>query len=447
MSDHRITVLLADDSLIVREGVKAILGREPDLEVVGEASEYEDVIAGGDRLRPDVLVTDIRMPPAFQREGIDAAREVRLRQPGTGVVILSQYSEPGYAISLLGAEGSGWAYLLKDRVADGDQLAQAVRNVATGRSMLDPLIVSALEAPVAEDGTGLDESQRELLHLVAQGMPIKAIAVARSTTPAAVSDDVERLFRELARGVSEGAEESLRLLRLLHQAIVEREEQGEALSRFLPGGIAERLRREGARIGETAKLVVTVLMSDVRGYCGIAEQADPAGLAAQLSEHRAETSGAILEHGGTVMQFAGDAVLAVFGAPEPQEDHAVRALAGSRAMLSRQAALNELWLARGLPAFRLGIGLSTGEVAAALLGSDERLEYSIVGDTVNLAHRLQAKAGGGEIVASEATKLFLPGSVEAIPLPSELVKGRQTPVLAYRLGDSSELEEREESGT
>src|SRR5439155_6299300 len=234
---------------------------------VGEASEYEDVIAGGDRLRPDVLVTDIRMPPAFQREGIDAARELRLRQPGTGVVILPQYSEPGYAISLLGAEGSGWAYLLKDRVADGDQLAQAVRNVATGRSMLDPLIVSALEAPVAEDGTGLDESQRELLHLVAQGMPIKAIAVARSTTPAAVSDDVERLFRELARGVSEGAEESLRLLRLLHQAIVEREEQGEALSRFLPGGIAERLRREGARIGETAKLVVTVLMSDVRGYC------------------------------------------------------------------------------------------------------------------------------------------------------------------------------------
>ena len=86
----------------------------------------------------------------------------------------------------------------------------------------------------------------------------------------------------------------------------------------------------------------------------------------------------------------------------------------------------------------LGIGLSTGEVAAALLGSDERLEYSIVGDTVNLAHRLQTKASGGEIVASEATRDLLPGSLEAVPLPPEIVKGRQAPVLAYRLGGSAD---------
>ena len=438
VSGDCIRVLLADDSVIVRDGVKALLAREPDLEVVGETSEYDEVIAGIDRLQPHVLVTDIRMPPAFQREGIDAAREVRLRQPGTGVVILSQYAEPGYAISLLGAEGSGWAYLLKDRVADGDQLAHAVRRVATGRSMLDPIIVSALEAPVAGDSAGLDQSQHELLHLVAQGTPIKAIALARATTPAAVADEIEQLFLELARGASAGAEESLRLLRLLHQAIVEREEQGEALSRFLPGGIAERLRNDGARIGETAKLVVTVLMSDVRGYCGIAEQSDPARLGAQLNEHRAQMSSAILEHGGTVMQFAGDAVLAVFGAPEAQDDHAVRALGGAQAMLDRQSTLNDRWLATDLPPFGLGIGLSTGEVAAALLGSDERLEYSIVGDTVNLAHRLQAKASGGEIVASEATRDLLPGSLEAVPLPPEIVKGRQTPVLAYRLGGSAD---------
>ena len=223
VSGDCIRVLLADDSVIVREGVKALLAREPDLEVVGETSEYDEVIAGIDRLQPHVLVTDIRMPSAFQREGIDAAREVRLRQPGTGVVILSQYAEPGYAISLLGAEGSGWAYLLKDRVADGDQLAHAVRRVATGRSMLDPIIVSALEAPVAGDSAGLDQNQHELLHLVAQGTPIKAIALARATTPAAVADEIEQLFLELARGASAGAEESLRLLRLLHQAIVERE--------------------------------------------------------------------------------------------------------------------------------------------------------------------------------------------------------------------------------
>ncbi len=437
VSSGRITVLLADDSVIVREGVKAMLTREPDLEVVGEASEYDEVIAGAERLEPQVLVTDIRMPPALQREGIDAAREVRKRQPGIGVVILSQYTEPAYAISVLGAERSGWAYVLKDRVADGNQLADAIRSVATGGSMLDPAIVSALEAPVADDGTGLDEREQELLHFVAQGRPIKAIAAAQGTTPAAVADAVERLFLKLAQSATDGAEESLRLLRLLHQAIVEREEQGEALSRFLPGGVAEKLRREGRRIGETEKLEVTVLMSDVRGYCEIAECTDPAQLAAQLNEHRAEMSHAILSREGTVMQFAGDAVLAVYGAPEPQAEHAYRALQSAEAMHRGQAELNERWQERGLPEFGLGIGLSTGEVAAALLGSNERLEYSIVGDTVNLAHRLQAKAGRGEIVLSEPTMQQVPGSVGAIRLEPEVVKGRRAPVAAYRIGGES----------
>jgi len=437
VSGDRITVLLADDSIIVREGVKAMLAREPDLEVVGEAAEYDEVISGAERLQPQVLVTDIRMPPALQREGIDAAREVRMRRPGTGVVILSQYTEPTYAISVLGADGSGWAYVLKDRVADGDHLARAIRTVAMGGSMLDPAIVSALEAPVAEDGTGLDERERDLLHLVAQGRPIKAIAAANGTTPAAVADEVEGLFLKIAKSAGEGAEESLRLLRLFHQAIVEREQHGEALSRFLPGGVADMLRDEGRRIGETETLEVTVLMSDIRGYCEIAERADPSQLAGQLNEHRSEMSHVILARHGTVMQFAGDAVLAVFGAPEPQSDHAALALESARAMHERQAALNDRWRDRGLPEFGLGIGLSTGEVAAALLGSDERLEYSIVGDTVNLAHRLQAKAARGEVVASEPTMRQLAGPVAAIRLAPEVVKGRRAPVTAYRiLGDS-----------
>jgi class 3 adenylate cyclase len=429
----RISVLLADDNLIVREGVKALLARQPDLEVVGEAGEYDEVIEAAERLRPQVLVTDIRMPPALQQEGIEAAREVRLRQPGLGVVILSQHKEPAFAITLLGEEGAGWGYLLKDRVADGDQLADAVRRVATGRSLLDPAIVSALETPAA-NGTRLDQSERELLHLLAQGTPLKALAVARRTTPAAIADDVEQLFVKLAREASAGVEEALRLLRLLHQSIVERDEQTEALSRLLPGGVAELLRTGGTRIGETKQFVVTVLMSDVRGYCGIAESSDPALLAGQLNDHRAAMSDAVQRLEGTVMQFAGDAVLAVFGAPEPRDDHALQALASARAMQTCQAELNERWRANGLPLFELGIGLSTGEVAAALLGSPERVEYSIVGDTVNLAHRLQAKAAGGEIVMSQATKLLLPSSVETIRLPTDVVKGRQNRVLAYRVG-------------
>ena len=131
-------MFLADDNLIVREGVRALLSREPDLEIVGIAADYDELIAGADGTAPQVLVTDIRMPPTFQREGIEAAKELRKRHPGTGVVVLSQYDDPEYAISLLGDGAAGYAYLLKDRIAEGDQLARAIREVATGGSMLDP---------------------------------------------------------------------------------------------------------------------------------------------------------------------------------------------------------------------------------------------------------------------------------------------------------------------
>ena len=141
-------------------------------------------------------------------------------------------------------------------------------------------------------------------------------------------------------------------------------------------------------------MIVTVLMSDIRSYSTIAEHADPSQLAGQLNTHRAAMNRAILGEGGTVMQFVGDAVMAVFGAPFPQPDHADRAVAAAAAMHSLQAEINTRWAADGLEAFGLGIGLSTGEAAAALLGSEERLEYTLVGDTVNLSQRLQQLAVG-----------------------------------------------------
>ena len=146
--DGRITVFLADDNLLVREGVRALLQRQPDLEVVGVAADHEELVARAEALAPQVLVTDIRMPPSFQREGIEAARELRKRHPGTGVVVLSQYDDPEYAVSLLADGSSGYGYLLKDRLAEGDQLVEAVRSVATGGTALDPAIVQALVSPV-----------------------------------------------------------------------------------------------------------------------------------------------------------------------------------------------------------------------------------------------------------------------------------------------------------
>ena len=174
-------------------------------------------------------------------------------------------------------------------------------------------------------------------------------------------------------------------------------------------------------------------MSDVRGYSGIAERTDPAVLARQLNEHRGEMSHAILDHGGTVMQFVGDAVLAVFGAPLPQAGHQDHALAAAVAMQSRQQALNQRWQELGLDPFGLGVALSTGEVAAALLGSEERLEYSVVGDVVNLSQRLQEWARPGELILSEPTLAGLSFPIEAEHLEPRLVKGRRQPIGAYRV--------------
>jgi adenylate cyclase len=217
-----ITVLLADDNLIVREGVRALLSRDPDVEVVGVAGDYDELVSRAVELRPQVLVTDIRMPPTFQDEGIEGAKEVRKRLPGTGVVVLSQYDSPDYAVQLLADGAAGYAYLLKDRVADSDRLARAIRDVATGGSMLDPEIVAALVSPAREDGT-LSEDQEDLLRQVAEGRPVKAIATSRRQTAEAVNVAVEALFLNIARGASAGQGDALRRLRMLHAAILERE--------------------------------------------------------------------------------------------------------------------------------------------------------------------------------------------------------------------------------
>jgi adenylate cyclase len=428
-----ITVLLADDNLIVREGVRALLDRDPSVEVVGVAGDYDELVSSAIALAPQVLVTDIRMPPTFQDEGIRAANEVRKRLPGTGVVVLSQYDSPEYAIGLLSSGAAGYAYLLKDRIGDSGRLARAIREVATGGSMLDPEIVKALVTPVQAAGA-LTADQQDLLNQVAQGRPVKAIATTLDCPPEAVNDQIEDLFLALARGASAGQSEALRQLRMLHTAILEREEQGQTLSRLLPGGLADRLRTDRASVERTERLTVTVLMSDVRGYSGIAENSDPAVLAGQLNAHREQMNAAILTEGGTVMQYVGDAVMAVFGAPDPHPAHAACAVRAAVAMHVRQRELDQVWAAEGLEPFGLGIGVSTGEVAAALLGSAERLEYTVVGDTVNLAQRLQDLARpAGNTVVSEATVQQSGGDWEWEPLGAREVKGRATPVQAFRL--------------
>lgn len=433
-----ITVVLADDNVIVREGVRALLALDAEIEVVGIAGDYDELVARAMETSPQVVVTDIRMPPSFQNEGIEAAKEIRRRMPGTAAIILSQFDDPEYAISLLEDGAAGYGYLLKDRVADGNRLSEAIRDVATGGSALDPQIVSALVNPVRVEGA-LNREEEALLQEVAEGRPVKAIAASRNLPPAAIDDAIQKLFMTLAKGASAGQADALKRLRQLHGAILEREEQGETLSRLLPSGLARKLRTDKGAADRTERLTVTVLMSDVRGYSGIAEHSDPAQLARQLNDHRRAMNEAILGEGGTVMQYVGDAVMAVFGAPEPLADHAAAAIRAAKAMHERQAQINLDWAAEdsSLHPFGLGIGLSTGEVAAALLGSAERLEYTLVGDTVNLSQRLESIARpAGTTVASKATLDAAAGIGPAVgwePMGAQDIKGREGTIEAFAL--------------
>jgi class 3 adenylate cyclase len=218
-----------------------------------------------------------------------------------------------------------------------------------------------------------------------------------------------------------------------HEQLDRAEATQQRMTRLLPGGLAERISRDPDAFTTTELLTVTVLMSDIRGYTGIAETTEPAQLAAQLNGHREAMNEAILSHGGTVMQYVGDAVMAVFGAPEPLDGHEARALAAASRMHASQETLNAAWAARGLKPFGLGIGLSTGQVAAALLGSRERVEYTVVGDTVNLAARLcDAARPAGSIVASAATVRGWPAADGYELLPALRVKGKAATVAAYR---------------
>jgi class 3 adenylate cyclase len=256
-----------------------------------------------------------------------------------------------------------------------------------------------------------------------------------------VADESVAHHRELLQAAGEAGGMALHnsALQASLLATAERErssrELSETLSRLLPTGLAERLRREGLRIGQSEMVEVTLLMSDVRGYSGIAEITEPAQVAVQLNEHRGAMNHVIMNHAGIVMQYVGDAVFAVFGPTTSPGKHADQAFAAAQEMHRRQHQINEKWNSLGLPIFGMGIGLSTGQVAAALLGSDERFEYTLVGDTVNLAQRLQDLARpAGTTVLIEATwdnLTNLPDEYEK--LTAQLMKGRRTPVTCYRV--------------
>lgn len=419
MTDLR--VVLGDDNVLVREGVRALLDATDGIEVVGVAEDAPSLLAAADEHRPDVVVTDIKMPPLFQLEGIEAAHEIRAKHPGTGVVVLSAHDDEAYALALLGAGESGLAYLLKDRLGEGDELARAIREVAAGGSAVDPTIAARLS-----DRKEAPEPDREILELMAAGLGYAAMAERLGTTQEAIDRRVTELFRRLAEEAGRGASHAVDELKRLHAAVVDREASTRALREFVPSQVADRLG--GAPI-EQEEVEATILFSDIRGFSALAERLPPRDVASILARHLAAMAEVVLAFGGTIDKFAGDAVMAVFGAPDPIPDHAERALRCALAMQARQRELNEEAEDDAAP-LDMGIGVNTGVVIAGTVGGGGRLDYTVVGDAVNIAQRLQTNAGAGEIVASGTTVAAAP-AVPAQPAGLQEVKGRTESVETY----------------
>jgi DNA-binding NarL/FixJ family response regulator len=209
-----VRVIVADDSVLVREGVVRVLERV-GLEVVGQAGDGQELLRKARMHRPDVAIIDIRMPPTFTDEGLQAALTIRGEMPDTGVLVLSQYLEDQYALELLGDDAAGVGYLLKDRVSDLERFTDAVRRVADGGSALDPEVVSQMlgrrrvEDPLAE----LTPREREVLALMAEGRSNQAVAEVLFVSERAVEKHVTSIFAKL--GLPPAAEHHRRVLAVL----------------------------------------------------------------------------------------------------------------------------------------------------------------------------------------------------------------------------------------
>ena len=196
-----IRVVVAEDNYLVREGVRRLLEAQGNVEVVAACGDLDALLAAVETEQPDVVLTDIRMPPSGTDEGIRAAARLRETHPRLGVVVLSQYDEPAYALALLEAGSAGRAYLLKERVSEPEQLVAAIQEVARGGSVIDPKVVEALVASRARANQSplawLTPRERDVLAAMAEGKNNAAIAAALYLTVRAVEKHINSIFSKL----------------------------------------------------------------------------------------------------------------------------------------------------------------------------------------------------------------------------------------------------------
>jgi class 3 adenylate cyclase len=286
-----------------------------------------------------------------------------------------------------------------------------------------------LPGPVALEGRGVQEALAAVQHRSLSfpvgheeellGALTLTVSPAEPLTPAG-----EKLITDLATQTGLG----LRFQRMKERALFAR-----ALASFLPPEVAELVEASPSALSLREELEATILFSDIRGFSSLAERLPPRQVAEVVGRHLTAMVEVVTSHGGVLDKFAGDAVMAVFGAPRPAADHARRALACAAAMQRRQLALNQAAEHADLPTSQIGIGINTGTVIAGTLGGPGRLDYTVLGDAVNIAQRLQSEAAGGEILAAAVT--VRQAAVDgAEPVGRRRLKGRKELVDVYRVG-------------
>jgi DNA-binding NarL/FixJ family response regulator len=194
-----LRVVVAEDNLLVREGLRSMLASDPTVDVVAVCERYEDLMAAVAAQKPDAVLTDIRMPPTLTDEGVRAAAEIRASQPSIGVVVLSQYDDPEFALALLGDGSRGRAYLLKERMSDPGQLVAALHEVSRGGSVVDPKVVDALvRARSGRSATAvLTPREKDVLAEMASGKDNSAIAATLVLSVRAVEKNINAIFSKL----------------------------------------------------------------------------------------------------------------------------------------------------------------------------------------------------------------------------------------------------------
>ena len=348
-----------------------------------------------------------------------------------------------YALDVLGVDRTA-ILLLDDRGALVPKISRDKRGGDTSRTVPQSIARTAMEEKVAilSDDAGEDVrfgGQSILMQQVRSAMcaPLlgseeRVLGVlyvdSNSLTKRFVDDDLEFLiaFAGIAAAAIENSQFSERIRR---EAVVR-----SNFERFFTPHLAARIANapDAVKLGGD-KRVVTVLFSDIRGFTALSETMNPDDMARLLTEYFTEMVDCVFEHGGTLDKFIGDAVMAQWGAPLGEPDDADRALAAAISMMEALDRLNETWRIDRRPELQMGIGINTGEAFAGNIGSERRLEYTVIGDTVNTASRLCSSALAGEILVSEALRSVLhnpPPMEQTEPLK---LKNKSQPVTVYRI--------------